>query len=62
VPGVGLSQGPFEVLDHPRVDGRRLQPLVPEEFLDMAHVGAAAKEVCGAVVPQSVGRKRLLLG
>jgi hypothetical protein len=35
---------------------------VPEEFLDMARVGAAAKEVCGAVVPQNVGRERLLLG
>ena len=54
---VRTRQGIPQVLDlHARVDGRRLQPLVTEQLLDVPHVGAASQQVRGAGVAQHVGR------
>jgi hypothetical protein len=55
--GVRSGEHLAEVLDRdPRIERRRREAAVPEEFLHMADVGAASQEMSRAGVPQRVRR------
>jgi hypothetical protein len=56
--GVGSREDLAQVLDADAgVELGALEALVAEELLDMADVGAALEQVCGAAVPQHVRRE-----